>query len=50
VRAALLESWPGLTHYFGIRPPDVGAYSVAELERYVDALREIDAEARRHAR
>lgn len=50
MRAALLESWPGLTHYFGIRPTDTGAYSLPELERYVDALREIDAEARRNAR
>jgi hypothetical protein len=48
VRAALLESWPGLTHYFGIRPLDVGAYSLPELDRYVAALAEIDAEAHRH--
>ena len=48
MRAALLESWPGLTHYFGIKPIDAGAYSAAELNRYVEALREIDAEARRH--
>jgi hypothetical protein len=48
VRAALLESWPGLTHYFDIKPLDVGRYSVAELEQYVAALAEIDAEARRH--
>lgn len=48
MRAALLESWPGLTLHFGIRPPDVGAYSVPELNRYVEALAEIDAEARRN--
>ena len=47
MRAALHESWPGLSLHFGIRPPDVGLYSTAELSRYVEALRQIDQDARR---
>jgi hypothetical protein len=43
-----LESWPGLSHHFGIRPVDVGAYSLVELERYLVALQEINDEIRRH--
>ena len=40
MRAALLPWWPALSEVYGIHPPDVGLYSLAELEQYIDALQE----------
>lgn len=40
MRAALLPLWPALSSRFGIRPVDVGLYSIAELNQYVWSLQE----------
>ena len=46
MRARLHESWPALSYHFGLLP-NVAPYelSTAELERYVDALVEMNREA-----
>lgn len=43
MRAWLLPWLPALARTFGIRAPDIGLYSVAELNEYVeDLLREAE--------
>ncbi len=52
MRARLLHVWPGLSHYYGIRPWHVGGdpyLSYAEIQAYVDDLGEI-ARAQREAK
>lgn len=49
MRARLLPWWPALSEIYGIRPPDVGLYSLAELQGYVDSLIERAEAMRRHA-
>lgn len=41
MRARYHESWPALTFHFGITPSNFTDYSVAELNRYLDALAEM---------
>lgn len=42
MRARYLESWPALTFHFGITPENFTDYSVAEFNRYLHALREMN--------
>ncbi len=41
MRAGLLRAWPGLSHYYNIHPWDVERLSYAEIDAYVQDLREI---------
>ena len=38
IRRQLRAVAPQLAHFFGIRPPDYGLYSWAELQKFVSAL------------
>lgn len=42
MRARLLEAWPGLSHYFGLHPWDVGRLTGPELLRYLSELKAIN--------
>lgn len=46
MRAALIEAWPGLSHWFGIHPWDVGRLSVVELAQYIEALDDLARRSR----
>jgi len=47
VRARLLGAWPGLTYHFNLHPWDVGRLTAPELNGYLEALEELNEEARR---
>jgi len=47
LRARLLTACPVLSKEFGIHPWDYARLSVAELNQYLDALREMAQAARR---
>lgn len=50
IRARLLHSWPGLSHYFGINPFNYRGLTYRELNEYLTALKDIQAAAREAAR
>lgn len=41
MRARLAPAWPGLAHFFGLYPDDIGRFSVQEWSVYLAALDEI---------
>jgi hypothetical protein len=47
VRARLTNALPGLAHYFGIRPWDIGRLSPRELNRFVEELADIVRESKK---
>lgn len=48
MRAALLTSWPSLSHMFHLHPWDVDRLSAAEVRVYLDALADIEFERKKN--
>lgn len=41
MRAKLINAWPGLSHWFGIKPWHVERMTFAEINAYIEALNDI---------
>lgn len=50
IRARLLQLWPNLSHYFGIKPWEVGRLTVPELNEYQRWIKELADQQRDLAR